>query len=116
MGTKVRWGDTLDDEDALPPTSVKGPDANGVKVVTEYYKGDKGEAFKKTTKTKIVKVEKKVYKVRDEALSGVLVGRGGLLQQQKRALFHSRSASAHERARASFTRRFCSSRLRPRSP
>lgn len=64
MGTKVRWGDTLDDEDALPPTTVKGPDANGVKVVTEYYKGEKGEAFKKTTKTKIVKVEKKVYKVR----------------------------------------------------
>jgi hypothetical protein len=70
MGTKVRWGDTLDDEDALPPTTVKGPDANGVKVVTEYYKGDKGEAFKKTTKTKIVKVEKKVYKVRDEAEAG----------------------------------------------
>lgn len=32
--TKIRWGDTLDDEDALPPTTVRGPDNNGVKVTT----------------------------------------------------------------------------------
>lgn len=32
--TKIRWGDTLDDEDALPPTTIRGPDNNGVKVTT----------------------------------------------------------------------------------
>jgi translation initiation factor 3 subunit G len=32
--TKIRWGDTLDDEDALPPTTVRGPDNNGVKITT----------------------------------------------------------------------------------
>ncbi len=62
--SKIRWGDTLDDEEALPPASVKGPDSHGVKVTTEYYKNDKGEAIKKVTKVKVVQVEKKVYKVR----------------------------------------------------
>lgn len=63
--TKIRWGDTLDDEDgALPPTTVKGPDSNGVKTTIEYYRNDKGESFKKVLKTKVVNVEKKVYKVR----------------------------------------------------
>jgi hypothetical protein len=62
--TKIRWGDTLDDEDgALPPTTVKGPDSNGVKTAIEYYRNDKGESFKKVLKTKVVNVEKKVYKV-----------------------------------------------------
>lgn len=60
---KVRWGDTLDDEDLLPPPTVKGPDDNGIKTVTEYYKNEKGDAIKKTTKVKVVTVEKKVYKV-----------------------------------------------------
>jgi hypothetical protein len=32
--TKIRWGDTLDDEDALPPTHVRGPDNNGIKITT----------------------------------------------------------------------------------
>lgn len=32
--SKIRWGDTLDDEDALPSTTVRGPDNNGVKVTT----------------------------------------------------------------------------------
>lgn len=60
---KIRWGDTLDDEDALPPTTIRGPDSHGVKTITEYYRNDKGETFKKTTKLKVVNVEKKVYKV-----------------------------------------------------
>jgi hypothetical protein len=63
--SKIRWGDTLDDEDALPPTTVKGPDSHGIKITTDYYKNDKGEAIKKVTKVKVVNVEKKVYKVGD---------------------------------------------------
>jgi hypothetical protein len=63
--SKIRWGDTLDDEDALPPSTVKGPDSHGIKITTEYYKNDKGEAIKKVTKVKVVNVEKKVYKVGD---------------------------------------------------
>lgn len=64
--TKIRWGDTLDDEDALPPTTVRGPDHNGIKVTTEYYKTDKGEAVKKMIKVKVVNVEKKVYDITAE--------------------------------------------------
>jgi translation initiation factor 3 subunit G len=63
--SKIRWGDTLDDEDALPPTTVKGPDSHGIKITTDYYKNDKGEAIKKVTKVKVVNVEKKVYQVGD---------------------------------------------------
>lgn len=64
---KIRWGDTLDDDDALPLPSIKGPDDNGVKIVTEYYKNDKGDAFKRVQKLKITSVEKKVYKVSGSA-------------------------------------------------
>ncbi|PNH06119.1 Eukaryotic translation initiation factor 3 subunit G [Tetrabaena socialis] len=63
---KVRWGDTLDDEDLLPPSVFKGPDDNGVKTAIEYFKNEKGDAFKKTTKVKVVTVEKKVYKITDD--------------------------------------------------
>jgi len=64
--TKIRWGDTLDDEEALPPTSIRGPDSHGVKTMTEYFKNDKGDAIKKVTKLKEVKVDKKAYKVTAE--------------------------------------------------
>lgn len=66
---KIRWADTLDEEEygeVLPPTTVKGPDSHGVKIVTEYFRNDKGDAIKKVTKTKVVQVEKKVYKVTEE--------------------------------------------------
>ncbi|KAG2423254.1 hypothetical protein HYH02_015355 [Chlamydomonas schloesseri] len=63
---KLRWGDTLDDEDLLPPSVTKGPDDNGIKTVIEYFKNEKGDAVKKTTKIKVVTVEKKVYKVSEE--------------------------------------------------
>lgn len=65
--TKIRWGDTLDDEDALPPTTIKGPDSHGVKTITEYYRNEKGDSIKKVTKLKVVNVEKKVYAVRGAA-------------------------------------------------
>lgn len=60
---KIRWGDTVDDEDLLPPPIVKGPDENGIKTAIDYCKNEKGDVFKKTTKVKVVTVEKKVYKV-----------------------------------------------------
>ncbi len=84
MATKqrIRWGDTLDDEDALPPTSIKGPDSNGVKTITEYYRNDKGETFRKVTKVKVVSVEKKTYKV------------GGTCCTARQALLHGLAACA----------------------
>ena len=63
MRGKIRWGDTLDEDDVLPPTTVKGPDDHGIKVVTEYFKTEKGDVMKKVSKLKVVHVEKKVYKV-----------------------------------------------------
>lgn len=61
--SRLRWGDTLDEEDgALPQPSIS---INGnIKTVTEYYRNDKGEAVRKVTRCKVVSVEKKVYKVR----------------------------------------------------
>lgn len=61
--TKMRWGDTLDEDmgDELPPSSVVGPDAKGVKIVTTYRKNEKGETVKTVIKTKFTKVERKVY-------------------------------------------------------
>ncbi len=63
--TKMRWGDTLDEDmgDELPPPSVVGPDAKGVKITTTYRKNDKGETVKTVIKTKFTKVERKVYQV-----------------------------------------------------
>ena len=60
---KIRWGDTLDDDDALPMPTIKGPDENGIKIVIEYFRNDSGDAIKKFTKYKVTTVEKKVYKV-----------------------------------------------------
>lgn len=62
--TKIRWGDTLDEDDSLPANSISGPDGRGVKTIVEYKRNDKGEAIKVTTKTRVSKVEKKVYKAR----------------------------------------------------
>lgn len=75
MGGKIRWADTLDDDEgdipgALPPNTTKGPDSHGVKIVTEYYRNERGDAFKRVTKTKVVSVEKKVYKVRKRERDG----------------------------------------------
>ena len=60
---RPRWGDTVDEDDILPNAVVKGPDEHGIKTVVDYYRNDKSEAIKKTTKYKIVTVERKVYKV-----------------------------------------------------
>ena len=63
MVSASKWGDLLEDEEELPPSTTSGPDARGVVTKVEYYRNDKGEVMKKTTKTRVVKIEKKVYKV-----------------------------------------------------
>lgn len=70
MSTKMRWGDSLDDDDdTLPPSEVIGPDKNGVKQIIDYSKNETGETIKTTTKVKIIKVEKKIYQVRRQYCS-----------------------------------------------
>lgn len=64
VGLKNRWGDLLEDEEELPPTTVTGPDGKGVVAKVEYSRTDKGDVIKKTTRTKVVKIEKRVYQVR----------------------------------------------------
>lgn len=68
MTSKIRWADTLDDDDAvqIPVGSVTGPDAKGVKTVIEYKKNDKGEIVKVTTRIKTSNIEKKLYKSQAE--------------------------------------------------
>lgn len=65
MASKIRWADTLDDDDVkeIPVGSVSGPDAKGVKTVVEYRKNEKGEIVKVTTRIKTSTIEKRVYKV-----------------------------------------------------
>ena len=61
---RVRWGDAEEDDgDILPPPTVTGPDGKGVKTRVEYKKNERGDTVRVTTRTKVVKVEKKLYKV-----------------------------------------------------
>merc|ERR1711920_762371 len=68
--SKMRWGDSLDEEDeqeeALPPPSVAGPDEHGIKTITEYHRNEKGQAVVVTTKVKVAKMQKKVYAISKE--------------------------------------------------
>ena len=61
--SRPRWGDQFDEDDVLPASVQKGPDEHGMKTAIDYFRNEKGEAFKKTTKLKVVTVERKVYKV-----------------------------------------------------
>jgi hypothetical protein len=63
--TKIRWGDTLDEDDSLPPNTIVGPDKQGIKTITEYKKNERGEIVKSVTKIRVSRVEKKIYAVRD---------------------------------------------------
>jgi|LauGreSBDMM110SN_4_FD.fasta_scaffold159061_2 translation initiation factor 3 subunit G len=67
--SRPRWGDQFDEDDVLP-ASVQKEDEHGMKTVIEYFRNEKGEAFKKSTKLKVVSVERKVYKVRFIRLRG----------------------------------------------
>lgn len=53
----------LEDEEELPQPTVSGPDAKGILTKVEYYRNDKGEVMKRTVKTRVVKIEKRVFKV-----------------------------------------------------
>ena len=63
---KNRWGDLLEDEEPLPPTTQSGPDAKGIITKVEYFRNDKGDLMKRTIKSRVVKVEKKMYKAASE--------------------------------------------------
>lgn len=63
---KNRWGDLLEEEEPLPPTTQSGPDAKGIITKVEYFRNDKGDLMKRTTKSRVVKVEKKMYKAASE--------------------------------------------------
>lgn len=52
----------MEDEEELPQPTTSGPDAKGVITKVEYVRNDKGEVIKRTTKTRVIKIEKKVYK------------------------------------------------------
>ena len=61
--TKIRWGDTLDEDDSLPSNSIVGPDKSGVITKTTYSRNDKGDIVKTVVKTRVSRVEKKIYAV-----------------------------------------------------
>lgn len=62
LQTKNRWGDLLEEEEPVPPPTSSGPDAKGIVTRVEYFRNDKGDLMKRTTKSRVVKIEKKVYK------------------------------------------------------
>ena len=70
---KVRWGDSLDEDDSLPPNSVVGPDKHGIQTITDYKRNDNGEVVKTVTKVRISKVERKCYAVRCCSQTSILI-------------------------------------------
>jgi len=60
---RIRWGDSLDEDDSLPPRTEE-VDKEGIKTVVEYHKNDLGKVIKTTTKTKTIVERKKIYEVR----------------------------------------------------
>ena len=61
VATKNRWGDLLEDEEELPPSTTAGPDAKGMMTKVDYFRNDKGEVMKRITKSRVVAIEKRVY-------------------------------------------------------
>lgn len=61
VATKNRWGDLLEEEEELPPSTTSRPDAKGIVTKVEYFRNDKGEVMKRTTKSRVVKIERHVY-------------------------------------------------------
>ncbi|KDD73133.1 hypothetical protein H632_c2502p0, partial [Helicosporidium sp. ATCC 50920] len=61
VSAKGRWGDLLEDEEELPAPTTTGPDAKGIVTRVEYSRNDKGEVVKRTIKSRVVKIEKRVY-------------------------------------------------------
>eukprot|EP00245_Coleochaete_scutata_P001589 TRINITY_DN1196_c0_g1_i1.p1 TRINITY_DN1196_c0_g1~~TRINITY_DN1196_c0_g1_i1.p1 ORF type:complete len:293 (-),score=65.45 TRINITY_DN1196_c0_g1_i1:434-1312(-) len=65
-GEKMMWGDSEDIEDdidgLLPPVTVIGPDANGIKTYIEYRKNDDDVKVKVTKKVRVKRQMKKLNK------------------------------------------------------
>lgn len=60
---RPRWGDDEPgEEESLPPSEETEVDENGFKHLIEYFRNDKGQTVKKTTKIRVVSVQQKVYK------------------------------------------------------
>lgn len=64
--SKNRWGDLLEEEEPVPPPTTSGPDAKGIVTKVEFFRNDKGELMKRTTKSRVVKIERRAYKAAAE--------------------------------------------------
>ena len=54
------WGDAVDDENYLPPSTSTGPDANGIKTYVEYKFNNKQQKVKVTRRVKVQNKSRKV--------------------------------------------------------
>jgi len=55
--SRPTWGDEVSEAlDEIPPTTIVGPDSNGIKIVTEYYIDEDGKKFKIVRRIKVKKV------------------------------------------------------------
>ena len=70
IATKNRWGDLLEDEEPVPPSTTSGPDAKGIVTKVEYFRNEKGDLIKRTTKTRSVKIERRAYRAAAERRAG----------------------------------------------
>ncbi|CAG9467044.1 unnamed protein product [Pedinophyceae sp. YPF-701] len=61
VSARVRWGDSLDDEDALPPRQEQ-VDSAGIKTVIEFRKDEAGRTIKTITKSRTVTEERRIFK------------------------------------------------------
>ena len=61
MAPPGRWGDLLEEDEELPPSTTSGPDAKGLITKGEFFRNDKGEVVKRTTKIRTVKIERRVF-------------------------------------------------------
>ena len=51
----------MEEEEELPPSTTSGPDAKGMMTKIEYFRNDKGEVIKRLIKSRVVKIEKRIY-------------------------------------------------------
>jgi translation initiation factor 3 subunit G len=57
------WGDAVDDEKYLPPSTVSGPDKNGIKTYTEYKFNNKKQKIKVIRRVKVQTKSRKVSRL-----------------------------------------------------
>ena len=86
--TSQRWGDVDDDADdaaILPPPTTSGPDSRGIKTTVEYKRNDKGEIVRVTSRVRVVKVEKKLYKVSGGSWEGEALEEAAAARRRRRS-------------------------------